>query len=1494
MVVEADRGRAMPEEREELGQDPPLTQPGANEWGNGMRQPGPVASPSLADRKLFPLPHVACPPKKGGASRRVQQRRERIRRAAENINEAIDSVNWLAGVPAADVSLSSASPMQRQSVLRVEGLVFSQKPSGSIETCEAALSALLKGGSPYDLGVSHETLASYRSELVSIPSDISGCPKLLDVLPPDDRQYMEENSELMLKPRAEVEKESLVPYWDPKIKFNQKAYHDLVRRLHNIGYFNYTLHPACHVGVFFVWKSSKTRLRMITDARLSNSMFREPPGVCLMTGEGLGRIEVTLDNTTWPSPEALEAISIHVGLSDVKDCFHRMRVPLWLSRYFAWRPIPAKTVGLDGCIVDGVRLDALDPVFPCAGSLCQGFSWSLYFAQRTNEYIAGRVDPLADSVLANDRSGPMTLVVGREHGVSSHFYVYVDNLGVVGTERLHVDEAMSALQERFNGLGLQLHASEVSDGYVEALGCVLEGGQMRSRPNPKRLWRIHHGIKGLLNRGRCMGKALEILVGHCTFLGLINRASLSIFHNVYSFIRKHYWEVAGLWESVRAELRAFMGVCFLLCQDWWRPWNQLVTSSDASLGGYGACKGWWPREVVSRVGRRIERSRFKRLGSHSARESALCAAGFQYDGRDWGPLTVASAKRLNEAGWEVDPSFEEVPSGALKRHIWSPMFWGGWLYKENIGILEARTVLKSLKRICLTRYGHDLRQLHLCDNLGVVLSVERFRSKNYKLLKIIRCIAAYCFSRNVSFSIRWIPSELNISDEPSRIHDPSESKLLVDLIGCPDFECFSPQDAPTNKQQQNTAVAATGQCGEEEPAGLCSSQEAAVDSGIRRESLDKRSAEEVQTASESGLFGEEADRKEGSSADVANQRCQPCFDSRGEEAGLGRWRLRERQHLVRMAGREARRQKAYLAKEGKKATSTTGGLRDDGQGWAIIAGDSSSGPSSQRELPESLEGAKGSCFKDRSELHFGHSGGQNACRPVQSEVSGGRRGSPRRLHSGGFDGSVARVWQVREQKDPEKLAVFERMAEVVSVSLEACIPPPGLGSYELADGCEGPCAEGCFQPTPSLNLPQARGFAEAEEVGACAAYFGSHRDMEHGDLAVGDFRCVEGWDEGRLDHVGLGMVAVPESYIGAVSPWKSYVTSMELQLPGVPGSVQGVCGGAPHSDSSIPSKTFRTEHRSCKQKSRPGRSEEERRLDDASKRQSVRESRKTGSDMAEAGSFNSGGVQISRTSPGKHHSRPSISSYPTSRMKRADGYFADFFSGVGGVSRAIRTLGFRTREWELNSGGHCDLTDRSVLMKIREDIFALLILGAMLAPPCSSFSPARDRTMVVRNRQYPWGLPELPDHELLKVRIGNQCFESALRIIKWLDSKKLPWILENPHCSKAWYLPPLQRLQKAKHTHVVVTDFCCYGTRWRKRTRLLCGNMEDADLMRLHRLCRGPPGICEHTGRPHFHLTGSNRHGTPWTRVAQPYPSKLCHHLAYALTAHLQVIEHNH
>ena len=136
----------------------------------------------------------------------------------------------------------------------------------------------------------------------------------------------------------------ITPYWDPKLRHNQKVYHRLVQRLHDIGYFFYTTRPESYVGVFFVWKSSRTKLRMITDARLSNARFRTAPGVTLMTSESFGRFEFVVDSEVLNDHIANEAIQIVLGLSDVKDCFHRLRVPPWISRYFAWQAVPAKVV----------------------------------------------------------------------------------------------------------------------------------------------------------------------------------------------------------------------------------------------------------------------------------------------------------------------------------------------------------------------------------------------------------------------------------------------------------------------------------------------------------------------------------------------------------------------------------------------------------------------------------------------------------------------------------------------------------------------------------------------------------------------------------------------------------------------------------------------------------------------------------------------------------------------------------------------------------------------------------------------------------------------------------------------------------------------------------------------------------------------------------------------------------------------------------------------
>ncbi|CAE7317250.1 unnamed protein product [Symbiodinium sp. CCMP2456] len=228
----------------------------------------------------------------------------------------------------------------------------------------------------------------------------------------------------------------------------------------------------------------------------------------------------------------------------------------------------------------------------------------------------------------------------------------------------------------------------------------------------------------------------------------------------------------------------------------------------------------------------------------------------------------------------------------------------------------------------------------------------------------------------------------------------------------------------------------------------------------------------------------------------------------------------------------------------------------------------------------------------------------------------------------------------------------------------------------------------------------------------------------------------------------------------------------------------------------------------------------------------------------------------------------------------------DLFSGNGGVSRAIHSMGFKSKFWDIKHGSAHDLTDNSVIDRIIREIRKGKVLACMMAPVCTSFSVARDRTQVIRSRRFPWGIPSrfLSEKEIADIRLGNACFRSCFRILQALDEHRVPYILENPDTSKAWYLPQMRRQLALPWAKYIRSDFCCFGTPWRKRTGFLCGHVPCEDLTRLSKVCSSVNHTCDLTGKKHVRLTG-NRHGIPLTKWAEPYPQRLCTALAFALTA---------
>ena len=71
----------------------------------------------------------------------------------------------------------------------------------------------------------------------------------------------------------------------------------------------------------------------IVDARSINQRCRRPPPVRLCSGDGLGRLELP------------QEMHLHVAQADVDNCFHRMRMPTEMQRWFSLTRISAADLG---------------------------------------------------------------------------------------------------------------------------------------------------------------------------------------------------------------------------------------------------------------------------------------------------------------------------------------------------------------------------------------------------------------------------------------------------------------------------------------------------------------------------------------------------------------------------------------------------------------------------------------------------------------------------------------------------------------------------------------------------------------------------------------------------------------------------------------------------------------------------------------------------------------------------------------------------------------------------------------------------------------------------------------------------------------------------------------------------------------------------------------------------------------------------------------------
>lgn len=733
---------------------PPRRRLSGEEGASLTQQSEPLLHDELRKpRDIFPLPLLktgAVPLSVGG--RKGYRKLLHARHVEDEVNHTIGSLNSMFGAQPEGAPFSlddfchGAAAAQVDSLNHIQCMVENMgKPPADLTGPGAV--QMLRTASGYAEDQPTGSLASFDIEAVSLPekgwepvslSSLWGCngrEQMNDfitsqLLPPNE-------SGVKLKASGVVR-----PYSDPLLR-QGRLYHEFLKKLHGAGLIDFSTDAGLEKIAFFCVTKKNKKLRLIVDARRANCHFREPDHVQLTTGEGLGGLE-------FPAGQ-----HVTIATADLKDAFYHLSLPVELRPYFSLNPVSASSVGITQ--VNGITVGPKCKITPRLAVVPMGWTWALFLCQSVHEALAEKAG-LGEKNRIRDRHVPPKTDCCHTQ--------YVDNMIVLGTDKDSVlnsyDNAVDCLKQA----GLQVHDEEVGEG-ATILGWEITK-DCQFQPSRHRAWKVRFAIRELLRRGRCTSHMMEKLIGHCSFLALGRRECFSVFGNVYAFIQKYKscsFEVS-IWKSVRKELHIFDGILPLIHRDLTAEWSNNIYAVDASEHGMGATIASCPLSMVQQLGRVNERWRFKGGHGGNHREQVL---NEQFNEVGWSQHNFESDMKPDETFVEHDRKFHNVPFGAVDRD-WKTVGMKFWKKRETLPVYEARSSLYAVKHILRKRDNFGKRHLILSDSLTATCAISRGRAQGFTLRRVCSQIGALVLSSGISICIRWIPSEWNPSDNPSRGH----------------------------------------------------------------------------------------------------------------------------------------------------------------------------------------------------------------------------------------------------------------------------------------------------------------------------------------------------------------------------------------------------------------------------------------------------------------------------------------------------------------------------------------------------------------------------------------------------------------------------------------------------------------------------------------------------------------------------------------------------
>lgn len=739
----------------------------------------------VRQRGVFPMPVPLVSGKHtGGISRAVTRRHESQAHVETWVKDTIITLNSMFAGEECPGSFGAGRGLTNSQVLcldRMKAAVFEAgKPPADLSG-SGALSEL-RSQPGYAGEPAH--LAALKLDLLSLPAPGSNPASLEKILEGKaslmaERLFSRVNAEGVVHDRkAELGLNS--PYSDPILKSCPRVYAKFCKKLQESGLIEFRKTCVERVGAFTVWKKSGKQ-RLVIDSRLANLHFCKPDKVQLATGASFARLEVD------------EGPAVEVGGVDIADAFYNILLPEPLRKFFGLPSVMAKRVGVfetvEGPVLPG------EWIIPTLRVVPMGWTHALWVCQKCHEMLVNEIDCLPacrrmvdhnpipnienfgdfcgasfqKSSVAKSGHGddkgcliPSSKMKSDRRGVLDHSFVhteYVDNFVALSQKPGLAFELADIVGRKLRSRGLPTHETEGGAG-VETLGWKFDSEGPVVRVTSRRLWRIRLATLELLRVGKANGKLIEKLVGHFTFAGLLQRGLLSVFQAVYVFIQRHYETEVPLWDEVRRELYWAASLIALVKRDLSSPWSDIVHATDASLWGRGIVSTKRSVEDVRRVGSHNDRWRFtaeEEKTVFTTETSASCEA--------WDCETLEPKQQLEQSC--VRASFPEVDLDFIGED-WSEVEGSRWDRVEPIPILEGRALVWLLQHLARSQRNLGKKHLVLSDSMSAILAISKGRSSTSSMNRICRQVAALSFFTGMSLEGRWIPSELNPADLPSR------------------------------------------------------------------------------------------------------------------------------------------------------------------------------------------------------------------------------------------------------------------------------------------------------------------------------------------------------------------------------------------------------------------------------------------------------------------------------------------------------------------------------------------------------------------------------------------------------------------------------------------------------------------------------------------------------------------------------------------------------